>query len=75
MSLSTVPILSVTEVSESANLCPLKSRREKKIVPKPVQGKDLAFSICPQCNNATLKFECGCMVCVNPKCGFSKCDY
>ncbi|GAB4169285.1 MAG: hypothetical protein Kow00108_02880 [Calditrichia bacterium] len=32
------------------------------------------FKICPECQDRTLKFENGCEVCVNPECGYSKCD-
>lgn len=32
------------------------------------------FKICPECQEKTLKFENGCEVCVNPECGYSKCD-
>ena len=29
---------------------------------------------CPDCNNPTLKMENGCDNCVDPDCGYSKCD-
>ena len=32
------------------------------------------FKICPDCNERTLKSENGCDTCVNPSCGYSKCD-
>ncbi|MBC8196711.1 MAG: hypothetical protein H8E60_02375 [Candidatus Marinimicrobia bacterium] len=32
------------------------------------------FRICPDCNNPTLKMENGCDNCVEPECGYSKCD-
>ena len=32
------------------------------------------FRICPDCNNPTLKMENGCDNCVDPDCGYSKCD-
>ncbi len=32
------------------------------------------FKICPECQERTLKFENGCLVCVHPDCGYSKCD-
>ena len=32
------------------------------------------FSICKECNNRTLKIENGCDICMNPDCGYSKCD-
>ncbi len=31
--------------------------------------------ICPECNQKTLKIENGCMTCINPECGYSKCDH
>ncbi len=30
--------------------------------------------ICPKCGQKTLKVENGCMTCINPECGYSKCD-
>ena len=35
---------------------------------------NLHFKICPDCSNRTLKMEAGCDVCVDPDCGYSKCD-
>ena len=32
------------------------------------------FRICMECNNRTLKTENGCDICMNPECGYSKCD-
>ena len=32
------------------------------------------FKICPSCSNQTLKIENGCDNCVDPDCGYSKCD-
>ena len=32
------------------------------------------FKICPDCNERTLKNENGCDTCINPSCGYSKCD-
>ncbi|MAJ44804.1 MAG: hypothetical protein CMF96_08715 [Candidatus Marinimicrobia bacterium] len=32
------------------------------------------FRICPECSNPTLKMENGCDNCVDPDCGYSKCD-
>ena len=38
-------------------------------------AEDLSvFKICPECQEKTLKFENGCLVCVHPDCGYSKCD-
>jgi len=33
------------------------------------------FKICPDCNERTLKNENGCDTCINPACGYSKCDH
>ena len=35
---------------------------------------NLAFRICQQCNNRTLKTENGCDICMSPECGYSRCD-
>ena len=32
------------------------------------------FRICMECNNRTMKTENGCDICMNPDCGYSKCD-
>ena len=32
------------------------------------------FRICNECNNRTLKTENGCDICMNPDCGYSKCE-
>jgi hypothetical protein len=32
------------------------------------------YKICPECNQRSLKYENGCLVCINPNCGYSKCD-
>ncbi len=32
------------------------------------------FQICPHCNLRTLKIEGNCYTCVNPDCGYTKCD-
>ena len=32
------------------------------------------FRICNECNNRTLKAENGCDICMDPDCGYSKCD-
>ena len=32
------------------------------------------FKICPECSSRTLKIENGCDICVDPDCGYSKCD-
>ncbi len=47
---------------------------------KPILSRDegntgnVHFKICPDCSNRTLKMEGGCDVCVDPDCGYSKCD-
>ena len=35
---------------------------------------NIKFKICKECNNRTLKMENGCDICMNPDCGYSKCD-
>ena len=32
------------------------------------------FQICPDCSDRSVKMENGCLTCVNPECGYSKCD-
>jgi len=43
----------------------------------PPSQADIAnanFTICPDCSDRSIKMENGCLTCVNPKCGYSKCD-
>jgi ribonucleoside-diphosphate reductase alpha chain len=35
---------------------------------------NIEFRVCKECNNRTLKTENGCEVCMDPDCGYSKCD-
>ena len=39
-----------------------------------MQVGNAEFRICKECNNRTLKTENGCDICMDPDCGFSKCD-
>ncbi|MFW6286212.1 MAG: hypothetical protein ACOC16_03755 [Nanoarchaeota archaeon] len=32
------------------------------------------FKICPQCNQKSLQIDGGCLNCINPECGYSKCS-
>lgn len=32
------------------------------------------LSLCPECNQRSVRMENGCMTCINEKCGYSKCD-
>ena len=36
---------------------------------------DSNLQICPVCGQRTLKVENGCETCINPECGYSKCDH
>lgn len=35
---------------------------------------NMEFQICPDCNDRSVKMENGCLTCINPECGYSKCD-
>ena len=35
---------------------------------------NIEFKVCKECNNRTLKIENGCDICMDPDCGYSKCD-
>ena len=35
---------------------------------------NIEFRVCKECNNRTLKTENGCDICMDPGCGYSKCD-
>ena len=49
---------------------------QKNIVPAKDEGNsgNIEFRICKECNNRTLKTENGCDICMDPDCGYSKCD-
>ena len=49
---------------------------EKPIVLAKDEGNagNTEFRICTECNNRTLKTENGCDICMDPECGYSKCD-
>ena len=49
---------------------------QKKIVQAKEEGNagNTKFRICNECNNRTLKTENGCDICMDPDCGYSKCD-
>jgi ribonucleoside-diphosphate reductase alpha chain len=32
------------------------------------------FQICPDCNQRSVRMENGCLSCIDPECGYSKCD-
>lgn len=41
---------------------------------QPAPEANTAFQICPDCSQKSVKMENGCLTCVNPECGYSKCD-
>jgi len=47
-----------------------------KVVQSKEEGNsgNTEFRICKECNNRTLKTENGCDICMDPDCGYSKCD-
>ena len=49
---------------------------QKKMVYAKEEGNsgNTEFRICKECNNRTLKTENGCDICMDPDCGYSKCD-
>ena len=49
---------------------------QKEIVHAKEEGNagNTKFRICNECNNRTLKTENGCDICMDPDCGYSKCD-
>ena len=49
---------------------------QQKVVLANDEGNagNIEFRICVECNNRTLKTENGCDICMDPDCGYSKCD-
>ncbi len=62
--------------TESKISIPLKLENPKlPVEQKTEEEMDLSlFQICPKCNLRTLKVEQGCYTCINPDCGYTKCD-
>jgi ribonucleoside-diphosphate reductase alpha chain len=58
----------------------IMKKKEKKAMAESgpaAPNKDsinLELKICPKCGQKSLKLEGGCMSCMNPECGYSKCD-
>jgi ribonucleoside-diphosphate reductase alpha chain len=50
--------------------------KSNKIVLAKEEGNagNIEFRVCKECNNRTLKTENGCDICMDPDCGYSKCD-
>ena len=49
---------------------------QKQVVQAKEEGNtgNIAFRVCKECNNRTLKTENGCDICMDPDCGYSRCD-
>ena len=45
----------------------------KKANPEKIYEEN-NFKICPQCNQKSLQIDGGCLNCINPECGYSKCS-
>jgi ribonucleoside-diphosphate reductase alpha chain len=56
----------------------MKKKERKGMSEEPSSQKkdevNLELKICPKCGQKSLKLEGGCMSCMNPDCGYSKCD-
>ena len=65
-------------IMESPDVHPVADNGKPNTV--VVQSKEegnagnIEFRICNECNNRTLKTENGCDICMDPDCGYSKCD-
>lgn len=47
---------------------------EEKTSEPAMSLTNMEFQICPDCSDRSVKMENGCLNCVNPDCGYSKCD-
>ena len=64
-------------ILERPNAMPIEDNGlQKNIVHAKEEGNsgNTNFRICHECNNRTLKTENGCDICMDPDCGYSKCD-
>ncbi|MBC8456178.1 hypothetical protein H8D59_02920 [bacterium] len=46
----------------------------ENVEPSSIMQPNCEFRVCPDCSDQSLKTENGCDVCMNPECGYSKCD-
>jgi ribonucleoside-diphosphate reductase alpha chain len=42
--------------------------------PTTSDDMNVQYYMCPDCSQKSVKMENGCLTCVNPECGYSKCD-
>ncbi len=65
------------EEAQAVELAPVVSEALAAATPQKTSGQqsNVDFKICPDCNERTLKSENGCDTCINPACGYSKCDH
>ncbi len=42
--------------------------------PASTDKANIQYYMCPDCSQKSVKMENGCLTCVNPECGYSKCD-
>ena len=65
-------------IMESPDVHPVEDNGipNKVVVQSKEEGNagNTEFRICKECNNRTLKTENGCDICMDPGCGYSKCD-
>ena len=64
-------------IMERPEIMPLEDNGpQQKVVLAKDEGNagNIEFRICVECNNRTLKTENGCDICMDPDCGYSKCD-
>lgn len=45
-----------------------------RVLRKYVKDHEKLSDVCPKCNNPSLEYRSGCVYCVTPACGWSKCD-
>lgn len=50
------------------------SPEEKDKILPPETSINSEYQICPDCNQRSVRLENGCLTCVDPECGYSKCD-
>ncbi|MBN2424414.1 MAG: hypothetical protein JXR46_09440 [Calditrichaceae bacterium] len=58
------------EQPEEATLAP----EVKEALDSASPDTNIKYQICPECGQRSVKMENGCLTCINPECGYSKCD-
>ena len=66
--------MSYFQVEEVISVESLSKAKKNDETEKLEDFGDESLALCPVCKKKSLRVENGCNTCINPECGFSKCD-